>query len=258
MKARLILTCCLLLGFVISPFLLAVADYGTFYLYTDFDGDNKPDQRITFAGDYTRDFIELIKFHPAAACTGHFNRAWFRTLNCPSLSCPMEQPTCTPRYPRIKTIYTTPGYACHCVHEAKRSSFGEDTGQTHGYVAIDDTTFQLLPLSREEFENYLMTSFRVIETVSLKEKGLRGLEPCDEGVTWVIDWNCKGLECSTGYVCVKNTATTVTDIVVEGGVLCRCTKGPSLTGWGIMALVVLLLTSGMFVMLRRRKASVAA
>lgn len=261
MKTRLILSICSLVCLVTFVSGFASAAEEVFYWYRDFDGNNKPDQRITLAGDFERDVVPRLTFAKAVECTTYFNHAWFVTLNCFNTpACPVGE-TCKADYPRITSItWASPNQPCHCVHEKEEASdqYSAAPGRTYVYVRTGDDSFQALSMSGEEFADYLVSNYRVIEIVSLSAPDANGKDGqvCDQGATWTIDWNCKALECPVGHTCVKNTSCVVVGITTLTPLcVCHDAQIPSLTTWGIVALVILLIGSAGFLMLRKRAAT---
>jgi hypothetical protein len=261
MNPRNVFAISLLMVVLLLPAALAFGDDGTFYWYRDFNGDNKPDQRIVFAGDFTEDFVAQLEFDKAVECSTTFKSAWFTMIACfNNPPCPMEQPFCKQFARRIIAIQTAGNPPCHCVHAVGESPGPGNPSRTYVYVATDEETYRLLSMSSDEFEDFLMANFHVLETISLdpEEAGQKGLEDCDIGVIWTIDWRCDDLECPEVHTCVKNQTAVVTGIITVGAI-CACVESaPSLTTWGIIALVVLLIASAGFLMLRRKKAAVPA
>jgi uncharacterized membrane protein len=250
MKGRVFLTICVFLGLVALPLFLASAEQEALYWYRDFNGDNVADDRIVFTGDLTTSLMELVQFEKADLCSSFFKDAWFTSIECLNLPpCPGSQPFCKPFGRKIIVIITTGGPACHCVSVGGGASSTGKSDQTCVYVRSEDGTFHRLSMSEEEFERYLINNFQVIA---------KGLQDCDSLVVAGINWSCDGLECPPDEECEKNLNAEWTGFVTVGPI-CACVESaPSLTTWGIIALVVLLIASAGFLMLRRKKAVVTA
>jgi hypothetical protein len=231
------------------PTLTAMAT-NDFYLYQDLDRDGKLDNRIHFRGDIEQKLKDYMEFGRQDLCEelvifGITNVICHNEPPCPgALECGPRS-----RYPVVETIMFDT-LACTCVAKGAGKELG---GVVYIRTGDEKGSYRLVAMSAKDFLTFLMQNFEVIGD----DKHIG----CDSLVTIQYTVFCdSNWECPPTTNCEVNPNAELIGFVASYP-LCECKEPgdvPTMTQWGVIILVALLISSAVFIGLRRRKAAVPA
>ena len=209
-----------------------------FLYYGDTDMDGKFDTRDHFEGD----LISVINsVYPSALsesteCDLSVHAAF--TITCLHVPpCPAEQPRCLPPQNLAVFSFGTDQQACAC--------FVGGAGSSSAYLQSAAQAYRQLPVE-ESFLDFLLQNFTLVNQTT-------GGELCDGqiGVDYTLD--CDGFSCDpVGGICDETGATV--DWIITNLPACNCYAGaPTLTQYGLIALLVVLAGVATWVVIKRRR-----
>ncbi len=226
------------------PFISSLAS-NDFYLYQDTNKDGIFDSRIHFRGDL---MTELSKYENKSSIDTCWRYVGIEIYN---VHCGNDPP-CPYSYScewtgSIAFVYYFSAAPCSCL-AGQATTEGED----HIYIGTrQKNVYSQIPVSGLEFNNLLFSKFQVVE----EEKNT---QRCD--ASFGIDYNliCEPTWYCPSHTCYKNPSVYITNIITLEPI-CEChyynppPTGNVLSKEGFICLLVLLIATTIFIMLRKHK-----
>jgi len=244
MKSIWVIRLCIFCALIVAPFISSFAS-DDFYLYQDINNDQKFEHRIHFKGDLMRELSKYEKASTIDACSSTVD-LYIEDIDCYNRPpCPINS-DCEWNGSKAVALFWNPS-ACACFPQQTKQ--GE---QGYVYMATNQgTLYRQIPMTAVEFNNFLFSNFQVVQD-QLEE------QRCDDGFTVYYQWWCGSTWYCPSGSCKKNPDAYVNQIIALKP-LCECyyytPEIPAFSQWGYMCLVVMLIATTVFILLRKQKAS---
>jgi len=210
-----------------------------FLYYGDSNLDGKFDTRYHFEGD----LIDVLNsLYPSALDVECREKALASfTITCLNIPpCPGEEPRCLPPNNLAVMAFGTDKLVCDC--EASRG------GNSCSYAISDFKTnlYRLLSMDGS-FLDFLHQNFNLVSQTT-------GAELCDDEILVGYAFDCNpDWYCDADSVCEEQGAALEWIITNLPACNCYSVEMPTLTQWGLIALLIILASIATWVVLKRRR-----
>jgi hypothetical protein len=235
-----------LLSLVFIPSVSALGS-NDFYLYQDTNGDGTFDHRTHFRGDLQAELSKYENKSSIDTCWRHVEIEIYNVHCGNDPPCPYSgncQWTGS-----IALVYYFSAAPCSCT-----ATQATQEGEDHIFIGTrQNNVYSQIPISGLEFKNLLFGKFQVVE----EEKNT---QRCD--ASFSIDYNliCEPTWYCPSHTCYRNPNVYITQIITLEPI-CEChyytPPGHTLSKEGVICLMVLIILTTVFVMLRKQKIKTA-